>query len=208
MSIFVVEGVNGAGKSTVGHLVERAVRDADEHCMFLDPASHGALGEVVRDHLLSPNRHHTPDADALLFATLRVSGLREIIGTVPADMEAIVILERWSLALAAYGAVDGVRSELINEVTLVLSSVAAIDHTILLDVPGEVAHARLQQTESRNRFEIQGAEYLEEVAAAYRRLALESPGVSIVDASGSVEATVGRALESLRAGSKASCFAR
>lgn len=200
MTILVIEGVNGAGKSTIGRLVERAVRGANHHCVFADPASSGTLGQTVREHLINPNRDHTPDADALLFAALRVSGIRDIVASVPSDHDAIVILERWSLALAAYGAVDGARSGLIDELGLVLSSVAQIDHTILLDVPGEVAHARLQQTASRNRFEARGVEYLEEIATVYRRLAAKLPGISVVDASASVEATLRGVRNSLQAG--------
>jgi len=96
--------------------------------------------------------------------------------------------------LAAYGAADGTRPQLVSELRQVLDGLLSVDLTVVLDVCGDTAFERLATTERRNRFELRGREYLNSVALAYRALAEREKRTAVVDAS----ATPANVCEQLR----------
>lgn len=183
MRIFVLEGVNGAGKSLAGVLMRNAMHELGLQCLVVDPAAFGPIGKLLRERIVDPNVRHNADLDSVLFAALRAEGAEHILQTLRSASCAALVLERWSIALAAYGAVDGARPQLISELRAALHSLLEADFTFLLDIDGETACRRLATTPKRNRFEMRGEEYLGSVAQAYRHLAQQDKRVSIIDAS-------------------------
>jgi thymidylate kinase len=93
------------------------------------------------------------------------------------------VLERWSLAIGAYGTADGARPQLISELQATLESLLAVDLTLLLDLHGEAAIERLAMLPKRNRFELRGQAYLDRVAQAYREAASKELETVKLDAS-------------------------
>jgi thymidylate kinase len=183
MKIFVLEGVNAAGKSLAGTLMRNAMHELGLQCLVVDPAAFGPIGKLLRERIVDPSFGHNADLDSVLFAALRAEGAEHILQTLRSASCAVLVLERWSLALAAYGAVDGTRPQLISELRAVLDGLLEVDFTFLLNIDGETACRRLATTEKRNRFEMRGEEYLGSVAQAYRNAAQQDKRVSMIDAS-------------------------
>jgi dTMP kinase len=194
MRTVVIEGVNGAGKSSVARRLQTAMESIGRGCLVADPAAYGEPGRTLRQQLMRPSPHHSPDLDAVLFSALRAEGARRIIdaaGSARVPGGTLIVLERWSSALRAYGVVDHARPELISELEAVLVGVLSVDVTVLLDVSGETAWSRIAGAPDPNRFESRGRLYLEDVASAYRRFSGLGKGMAVVDASGSEADTFG-----------------
>lgn len=189
MRVIVLEGVNGAGKSTVAARVQNALRAARLQCLSVDPAGYGAIGELLRKRFVPQGIEFNANLEAVLFAALRMEGGLRILEAARSEPLITVLLERWSLALAAYGTTDGARGELVSELRGMLDSTLAVDVTILLNVDGVVASERIGGNGSMNRFELGGPQYLGEVARWYCHFATQEPDTAIVDASGDVAAT-------------------
>lgn len=189
MKVVVLEGINAAGKSSVGALLDGALRRAGSSCLRVDPAGFGPLGKSLRELIVRPEFAGNPELDAILFTALRAEGAKKLLDETKQHPPAIVLLERWALALSAYGAVDGARPELVRELRSVLARTLHIDLSIILDVRGEIAFDRITGVGGHNRFELRGAEYLERVASSYRMLAEQEEDTVIVDASGTPQTT-------------------
>ncbi len=121
----------------------------------------------------------TQNVDTVLFAALRAEGFRRLCETLD-HSDTVIILERWSLALGAYGNVDGARAQLIAELRGVLSRITYVDITFVIDVPGSIAMARLTGS-NMNRFELKGEAYLDRVSSVYRELAQSEKETYLMD---------------------------
>jgi len=193
MKIVAIEGVNGAGKSAAGAFVQRALQASGQPCLVADPAGFGLVGQLLRRHVVHSSFEQNPDLDAIVFAAMRTEGAREIMRAIAAAPSTVVLLERWSLALAAYGAADGARRQLIGELRAVLKSALTVDMTVLLDLNGPLAAVRLANDGEHNRFELRGSVYLDDVARLYRYFAGQEARTEIIDASG-VQTSTGERL--------------
>ncbi len=182
MRVVALEGVNGAGKSSVAESIRNAYVAAGRACITLDPAGRGRVGRVLRPRFVDAGTSVAPDLDSVFFAALRAEGALSLLEDGSLTTDCTVVLERWSLALAAYGAADQADPSLVRELRAMLDRTLAADITVLLDCPGATAFQRSAVSGTRNRFEARGARYLDAVAAAYRRNALTGD-VVVVDAS-------------------------
>jgi dTMP kinase len=192
MRVIALEGVNTAGKSSVGALLQNALQNAGRPCLLADPAGFGPIGKLLRERIVQPTFEANADLDAVLFTALRAEGAQKILEAVQSQPSVTVVLERWSLALSAYGAADGARHQLVSELRTALSGALTVDMTVLLDISGEVAFSRITGTTYHNRFELRGPRYLDDVARWYRHFAGQEDGTEVIDASGSVSATFQR----------------
>jgi dTMP kinase len=178
-----LEGINAAGKSAVGELLVSTFQKAGYDALLIDPAAIGPIGKLLRQNIVHPCFPENPDVDAFLFAALRAEGAQEIMNLLKTRPSVLVILERWALAISAYGAADGARPELISELRKFLQAALAIDCTVLLNIRGDQAMNRILRGQNHNRFELRGANYLELVASYYRKYAEQEAETEIVDAS-------------------------
>lgn len=191
MKVIALEGVNCCGKSSVGALIVQALSAPDHPSVLIDPAGFGPIGRVLRGRIVDPSFQASADLDALLFGALRAEGAQMLkdANCSEAGASSTIVLERWALALSAYGAADLARPQLIEELRRVLHSILEVDLTLLLDVPGELAMRRMVRIGNHNRFELRGAQYLEEVAHWYRHFARREDRTHIIDASGDLKRT-------------------
>lgn len=196
MKVIALEGINGAGKSSVGALLRRTLLTEGRPCLLGDPAAFGPTGQLLRKRIVRPSVEANPDIDAVLFAALRAEGARGILEAVKSEPATTVVLERWSLALAAYGAADGAPTELVSELRAMLNRTLKVDLTVLLDLDGRLAFERIGTIADPNKFEAKGPAYFEKVAGWYRQIAAREEGNTvIVGASGDLPSTFQRVLE-------------
>ena len=167
--------------------IQTAVQELGFQCLSIDPAASGPIGKLLRDRIVDPEFVHNPELDTVLFAGLRAEGAQHILQAIKKHPSVILVLERWSLALAAYGVVDSTSSQLIQELRRVLDALLPIDITLVFDLGGEIAYKRIGSVGKKNRFELRGAEYLSSVARAYREFGEREARTSIIDASASQE---------------------
>ena len=196
MKVLAFEGINGAGKSTCAAALRDALQIGRLNCVVSDPAAAGLLGRAYRVKLVEPDVEHHAGFDSVVFAALRMEGARSLLKHLESNPVDVVILERWTLAIDAYGRAAGARVELLHELMLVLDSILKVDDTILIDADGALTAHRIPDRSDQNRFERAGVEYADRLAREHRAAA-HRLGAFTVDGSRPVGETVDAILENL-----------
>ena len=191
--LFIVEGIDGSGKSTQAGLLAEAL--GDDALLIREPGGTGAA-ERIRELLADPGVELDPLAELLLFLAARADLTARVIR--PAlESGRDIVSDRFADSSVAYqGAARGLG---VGE-TISLSDAATEglwpDLTILLRLDPETG---LSRTDGEDRIESEGLELQRAVATAYEEIAkIAADRVVVVDASGSVEEVHERVLEAAR----------
>ena len=175
MAFIVIEGIDGAGKSTVCAAVGKALEAGGRRVRLLREPGSTPLGEHVRSILLDPGVGDLhPWTEACLFTACRAEmGALRVRPALAAGED--VILDRYFYSTLAY---QGFARDLdVGTLTrLNLDAVEELepDCVLLLDLDVGSAHSRLGAT--RDRMEARGAAYLQRVRDGYLELARRDPG--------------------------------
>ncbi len=179
--IVCLEGTNGCGKTTLAHALAERWRAEGGTAQIIDPTLATDFGKQLRAAVMDAVRHDeiSGDTETLAFAAARLQSTRTLrcVGRQPADL---LIVERWTAALIAYGAVAEANQTLLSAIRDVLDAALPIEGTAYLDVPGAVAQHRLARQTEHNRFETLGSGYLENVRGHYLSWAA-SNGIPTID---------------------------
>ena len=183
-----LDGPDGGGKSTqAARLVAWLTGLGHEVVACRDPGG-TPLGDKLRAILL--DRDGPPiglRAEMLLYAASRAQLVEAIIR--PAlEAGRVVVSDRFLLANVAYqGNAGGLDPTLVREVSLAATGDLLPDLTLLLDLPGELARARVGR--ARDRMEDRGADYHDRVRAGFLEAARADPdSIRVIDASGDPDA--------------------
>lgn len=203
-SFITLEGIEGAGKSTVARWVcdwlgRRAIRTT----LTREPGG-TALAERVRQIVLERGQERlSAVTETLLMFAARGIHVENLIRPALERGEWIVC-DRFTDATRAYqGGGRGVDPALIESLAGQVQGSLQPDCTLLLDLPVATGlqRARSRQTGPTDRFEAQAQAFFERVRAAYLELARREPGrIHVIDASLPLEAVtqqVGAVLERL-----------
>jgi len=185
------EGLDGSGKTTQAALLAEAARAAGREVVPVREPGGTAAGERVRTLLLDPEAHIAPWAEALLYAAARAQLVTEVIR--PAlERGATVIADRYvDSSLAYQGVARGLGVAEVLEVNLAATGRLLPDRTILLELPRDVAAARLDGT--ADRMEAEAEQFHASVAEGFADVARRFPDrVVVVDGSGPPEDVAAR----------------
>ena len=161
--------MDGAGKTTQ---VERLCRRLEEKRIpFLRTREPGGtpIGDAVRRLLLDPASDMEPVTEAYLYAASRAEHVRRVI--LPALEEGLlVVCDRFldaSIAYQAHGLADpGLTEDAVLDINARAVGVLRPDRTIVVDVPVELALARLAKRAGpvgQDRLERRGAAFFARV---------------------------------------------
>ena len=177
------EGLDGCGKTTQAALLADVARAAGREVVAVREPGGTAAGERIRALLLDPEARIAPWAEALLYAAARAELVAEVIR--PAlDRGATVIADRYvDSSLAYQGVARGLGVEEVLDVNLAATGRLLPDRTILLELPRDVAAARLDGT--ADRMEAEADQFHASVADGFADVAGRFPErVVVVDGSG------------------------
>jgi dTMP kinase len=177
----VLDGIDGSGKSTQAARLARALEaETGARSHHLREPGSTALGEKLRELLLSREHSPGPRVEALLFAAARAQMLEEVVEPALARGEHVVC-ERFHPSTFAYQAVaGGLDEELVLGLLRGFAGAPAPDLVLLLDVPARAAAAR--RGGASDRIEDKGAAFQERVAEGYRRYAERVGGCVVLRA--------------------------
>lgn len=181
----VLEGVEGAGKSTQARRLDAWLSDLGiPHRSAREPGGTG-LGEEIRNLLLErKDLLFSAESELLLMLAARAAFVREVVR--PAlDRGEVLVSDRFELSTFAYqGGGRALGVERIRPLNKFATGGIQPDLTLFFDLPIPVGRAR-QSREGRDRDRIEGEDdgFLEAVRATYLTLVQDDPRVERVDAS-------------------------
>ena len=188
------EGGEGCGKSTQIRLLASRLKEAGREVLLTREPGGTALAERIRG-LVREESADPPNARAetLLFLASRAQLVANVIR--PAlEAGTWVLCDRFSDSTLAYqGYGRGLDLETLCRLNAFATGGLVPDRTILLDVPPEVATARMRARErlthdAADRMEKAGEAFHLRLREGFLRLAAEDPGrIALISAAGSVE---------------------
>jgi dTMP kinase len=191
-----LEGIEGAGKSTVAKFVlAYLARQQIPGRLTREPGG-TPLAERIRQLVLERGAEPlSPVTETLLMFAARDLHLQHVIRPALARGE-WVVCDRFTDATRAYqGSGRGVDPELIEALANAVHGGLAPDCTLLLDLPVSVglARARGRATGESDRFEAETQAFFEKVRAGYLELARREPErFCVIDATAPLDAVEAR----------------
>ena len=199
-----LEGIEGAGKSTVARFIKDWLQARGLSAVLTREPGGTPLAERVRELVLQPDGEPLPPAaELLLMFAARSIHVANLIRPALARGD-WVICDRFTDATRAYqGAGRGVDPANVESLAQLVHADLVPDLTLLLDVPVNVGLARAQARRGpADRFEQERGPFFERVRAAYLHMArAHSARFCVVDAGrelAQVQASVAAALEALQ----------
>lgn len=178
----VIEGPEGAGKSTLAQSLEASLRSLEvEVCRYREPGG-TLLAEMARKAVLDPTFDPGPEAELFLMLTARADLVQKVLRPQLAK-GAVVICDRYELSTFAYQVAGrGLDEARVRAANFIATGGLTPDVTLVLDVDPEVSLERqAARGGTRDRMEQAHAEFHARVNAAYR--AATGPGIVHVDGS-------------------------
>jgi len=180
-----LEGIEGAGKTTVADRLIHALRGRGITVHATREPGGTIVAERIRTLVLDRGAEHiSPTAETLLMFGARQVHIDNLIRPALARGE-WVLCDRFTDATHAYqGGGRGVDRDLIDRLAQAVHGDLVPDCTLLLDVPVRVGLERMQARRGAiDRFEVESAQFFERVRTRYLELARAAPQrFRIVDA--------------------------
>jgi len=187
-----LEGIEGAGKSTVARFVRDRLRERGLPVLMTREPGGTPLAERMRQIVLDRgDERMTPQAETLLMFAARSVHLDNLIR--PALTRGDwVVCDRFTDATRAYqGSGRGVSEQWIEQLAQEIHGDLSPDCTLLLDLPVKLGLKRAKVRAgdaAADRFESELEPFFERVRSAYLSLAKAQPRrIHIIDASQSLE---------------------
>ena len=193
-----LEGTEGVGKTTNLAVVVDAVRSSGYTVVETREPGGTLLAEQIRDILLGIREEAMADVtELLLIFAARSQHVNSVIG--PALQRGCwVVCDRFTDATYAYqGGGRGIDSAVISGLEQLVQGDLRPDLTIYLDVPVEVAAARIADRE-HDRFEREQQQFFERVRSTYLELARTQSRYRVIDASRPLEEVQAAVQEAVR----------
>jgi dTMP kinase len=194
--LITIEGLDGAGKTTLCQGLAEALPDAR---LLREPGG-VELSERIRELVKDPSLDVDPRAEALLYAAARAQLVATLVEPL-LEAGTTVLLDRFvDSSLAYQGAGRGLGVDAVRAINDFGTGGLVPDLTLLLRIDPAVGRARQDDRgEAPDRLELAGASFFEAIARAYDDLAAAEPQrFRVLDAAAPPDAVLAAALEAVR----------
>lgn len=174
--LITIEGIDGAGKSTLAAALHEALRERGTDAALLREPGGVALAERIRELVKDPALEVSDRAEALLYAASRAQLVAELVEpTLQAGRW--VLLDRYvDSSLAYQGAGRGLGVEAVAAINAFATGGVTADRTLLLAIEAAAGRARRGgRDEAPDRLEREADGFFAAIAAAYAELAAADP---------------------------------
>jgi len=183
--LITIEGIDGAGKSTLAGALAQAIAAHGERVELLREPGGVELSERIRALVKDPGLAVSARAEALLYAAARAQLVQERVQPL-LERGATVLLDRYvDSSLAYQGAARGLGVEHVRELNAFATGGLEPDRTLLLRISPAAGRARQAgRDELPDRLEREHEAFFARIAAAYDELAAADPQrIRVLDAS-------------------------
>ena len=197
--LITVEGLDGAGKTTLIGALSGALHERGREVLVLREPGGVALSERIRALVKDPALAVDPHAEALLYAAARAQLVTEQLRPLLADGRWIVLDRFVDSSLAYQGAGRELGIEEVRRLNRFATGGLTPDRTLLLRIDPAVGLARVAgRAEDADRLEREARAFFDRVAAAYDALAAAEPErVAVIDAAQAPRAVLADAVRAL-----------
>jgi dTMP kinase len=174
--LITIEGIDGAGKTTLAAGLRDALSTPDRDVRLLREPGGVAASERIRSVVKDPDLAVGARAEALLYAAARAQLVEEAL--VPLlDSGTWVLLDRFvDSSLAYQGAGRGLGVSAIQEINQFATQGLTPDRTLLLVIDPALGQARSRHRgEPVDRLEREGQSFYARIQSAYEELAAGEP---------------------------------
>jgi dTMP kinase len=182
--LITIEGLDGAGKSTLAAALARELRERGARVELLREPGGVELSERIRALVKDPALTVGARAEALLYAAARAQLVQERVMPL-LDAGTTVLLDRFvDSSLAYQGAARGLGVDAVRAINELATAGLTPDRTLLLRLTPAEGRARQDgRALAPDRLEREGDEFFAAIAAAYEELAQqESQRIRVLDA--------------------------
>jgi len=198
-TLITIEGLDGAGKSTLAHALAREIAARGGSVELLREPGGVDLSERIRALVKDPSLAVSPRTEALLYAAARAQLVAELLAPLLAE-DAIVLLDRFvDSSLAYQGAGRALGVEEVRAINEFATGGLRPDRTLLLRIAPAAGRARqVSRAVEPDRIEREDDGFFATIAAAYDELARADPDrIRTLDASQPPERVLQDALAAL-----------
>ncbi len=176
-ALIVIEGIDGAGKSTQAKRLLNFLADDGYETLGLTEPTNGVWGKKIREMAHRGERETTPEDEYRLFILDRMENVKENI--LPAlSKDKVVVLDRYYFSTMAYQGARGLNPDKIMEENVEFAPVPHL--VVFIDITVDECMRRIKK--GRDSFSpFEKREYLEEVKEIFDRTVTPLPFVAKVD---------------------------
>jgi len=182
--LITIEGIDGAGKTTLAAGLRDALSTPDRRVELLREPGGVAASERIRNIVKDPELMVAARAEALLYAAARAQLVEEALLPL-LESGAWVVLDRFvDSSLAYQGAGRGLGISAIRDINQFATEGLTPDRTLLLEIDPVLGRARSQHRgEPVDRLEREDQSFYARIQASYEELAAADPArIRTVDA--------------------------
>jgi dTMP kinase len=197
--LITIEGIDGAGKTTLAAGLQTALRDRGIDVLLLREPGGVAAAERIRQLVKDPALSIGGRAEALMYAAARAQLVEEALQP-SLSRGAWVLLDRFvDSSLAYQGAGRRLGTDAIRTINDFATGGLQPDRTLLLAVDPGVARRRSQSRgEAVDRLEREADDFYQRIAAGYADLAAAEPDrIRVLNGAGDPPAVLAQALQEL-----------
>lgn len=197
--LITIEGIDGAGKSTLAESLTNALRAGGARVELTREPGGVALSERIRALVKDPSLAPCAEAEALLYAAARAQLVHERLEPLLAAGTTVVLDRFVDSSLAYQGAARGLGVEAVRAINELATGGLEPNRTLLLRVGAATGRAR-QHTRAHepDRLEREGEAFFAAIAHAYEELARAEPSrIRVLDAERPAEEVLRDALAAL-----------
>jgi dTMP kinase len=194
-----IEGLDGAGKSTLAEALEREISSRGRNVVLLREPGGTEVSERIRELVKDPALTVFPRAEALLYAAARAQLVQERLGQL-LEEGAVVLLDRFvDSSLAYQGAGRALGQEAVRAINSFATEGLAPQRTLFLRIPPALGRARQRgRALGSDRLEREQESFFAAIAAAYEELARAEPErIRTIDGTQPAERVLADALAAL-----------
>lgn len=197
--LVTIEGLDGAGKTTLAAGLVAALRDRGVDAELLREPGGVELSERVRALVKDPALRVDPRAEALLYAAARAQLVAERVAPMLAAGRWVLLDRFVDSSLAYQGAGRSLGVDAVRAINDFGTGGLTPARTLLLRIDPAAGRARAEvRGEAPDRLEQEGEAFFAEIARCYDELAAAEPErIHVLDASLPPDELVGAALDAI-----------
>lgn len=187
--LIVIEGLEGAGKSTAVNLVVELLSKNNISTITTREPGGTAIGEILRSIIKNPEYNNVlaDRSELLLLYAARIQLIEQIIK--PALRKGLwVIADRFELSTFAYqGGGRGLDMEFIRKLSTFSLDGFKPELTLYLDINPDLGMVRAKSRGQFDRIEQEAIEFFHRVHETYHNIVKDNPEIIMIDASRSLD---------------------